>query len=96
MTGSEFDDWQEFYNRHPFDDRERFHRPAALVAHAMGGAKMEDLLKWLSHELPPDEGATDEVLEDGQLSTADLNTIASLGIKPPKHKLRPKAPKQED
>jgi hypothetical protein len=93
MSRKEFQDWLEFYNREPFDDRERYHRPAALVAHSMGGAKIGELLKWLAHDLPPApidiEG--EEEIVPGQLSAADRATIASLGIRPPKAKTAPAA-----
>lgn len=91
MTRKEFNEWIEFYNREPFDDRERYHRPAALIAHFAGGANVTDVQKWLAHDLPPapaDNDAEEETLEPGQLSAADLNTIASLGLRPPKAKTR--------
>jgi hypothetical protein len=87
MSRAEFHDWLEFYNREPFDDRERFHRPAALIANAAGGAKMAELLKWLAHDLPPAPAEDlEEEVKPGELSMADRNTIASLGIRPPKAK----------
>lgn len=92
MTPSEFENWLEFYNREPFDDRERFQRPAALVAHAFGRHEMTDLLKWLRHDLPVEPPPED--LEPGELSVADLNTMASLGMRPPKQP-RASAPKKE-
>lgn len=50
MTAVEFARWQEFYQRWPFDDFHRFHRPAALVAGAFGGnseASLRARLEWL-------------------------------------------------
>lgn len=50
MTIEEFKDWMEFYERHPFDDFNRYHRPAALVAQSMtgGGAEaLQEKLDWL-------------------------------------------------
>lgn len=52
MTNAEFESWIEFYRRWPFDDRHRFHRPAALVA-ATNGGKVEQYLEWLQ---PQEEG----------------------------------------
>ncbi|NGR09401.1 hypothetical protein G5B41_17815 [bacterium SGD-2] len=37
MTRKEFESWKEFYALRPFDDLHRYHRPAAVVAHSMGG-----------------------------------------------------------
>lgn len=39
MLQKEFESWKEFYALRPFDDLHRFHRPAAVVAHSMGGGK---------------------------------------------------------
>lgn len=50
MSAAEFKAWGEFYERWPFDDRHRFHRPAALVAGAFGGnsdAALRGRLEWL-------------------------------------------------
>lgn len=70
MTQREFEAWREFYLVSPFDDRHRFHRPAALVA-SMNGKKMEtqDALDWLSPEP-----------SFGDLSDADVATVRALGF----------------
>lgn len=39
MTRKEFESWKDFYALRPFDDLHRYHRPAAVVAHSMGGGK---------------------------------------------------------
>ena len=75
ITQPEFLEWVEFYKLHPFDDLARFHRPAALVAHSMGGADVDALLGWLSNEKP---AATSD------LSDADLATMKALGFTPPR------------
>lgn len=69
MTYAELLSWAEFYRLYPFDDYHRFHRPAALVAQALGGEDMRPLLEWLQ---PPSETA--------DLSSADLNTIKAFGF----------------
>ena len=48
MTRSEFVAWIQFYQRWPFDDFHRFHRPAALIASSMGGEEMQKLIDFLS------------------------------------------------
>jgi hypothetical protein len=69
MTQAEFEGWQEFYVRYPFDDFHRFHRPAALVSTALGGGEtIQARLDWLQ----PDRAA------DG-LTDADMNTMRALG-----------------
>ncbi len=71
MTAAEFARWVAYYRRHPFDDRHRYHRPAALVARSMSGADINDLLDWL-HPPAAAEG----------LSEADLRTLKAFGIRP--------------
>lgn len=61
----------QFYRLFPFDDYHRFYRPAALISSALGG-DMKGRLEWLQ----PDP------IEAGW-SSADLNTFAALGVKPP-------------
>lgn len=80
MTVSEFLVWQEFYKLQPFDDRTRFHRPAALVAHAMGGADLGELTAFLAGDAAP--AATGEGA-DGY-TAADLATMKAFGVKPPR------------
>jgi hypothetical protein len=71
MTQREFASWAEFYKLFPFDDRHRFHRPAAMVSVALGGGMYEERLEFLSPE-PVPEG----------LSKVDLSVIKALGLKP--------------
>lgn len=53
MTQVEYMAWVDFYQRWPFCDLHRFHRPAALVAHSMGGGDLQKRLDWLA---PPAGG----------------------------------------
>jgi hypothetical protein len=66
MSRREFEAWVAFYRMEPFDDMHRFHRPAALVAHSMGGAEVSDLLHWLQ---PRDE-----------LDDIDRRTMRAFGL----------------
>jgi hypothetical protein len=70
MTPREFSQWAEFYKLFPFDDRHRFHRPAAMVAAAFGG-KYEDRLAFLS----PDPVVA-------KFSRSDMGIMKALGVKP--------------
>ena len=47
MTQPEFLAWLEFYRLFPFDDRHRYHRPAALISTALGGGELQARLEWL-------------------------------------------------
>jgi hypothetical protein len=79
MSQREFTAWIEFYRLHPFDDMHRVHRPAALVAGAIGGGNVAKLLEWLAPE-PVPEG----------FSAADLATMKAFGLKPQSKKPRRK------
>ena len=72
MTQVEFERWQAFYMRHPFDDHHRYHRPAVLVAQSMAGGDVKQKFEFLT---PPVE----TVEEVGGLSSADVKTIIALG-----------------
>lgn len=74
MSQREFMDWVAFYRAHPFDDRSRYLRPAALVAHSMGGADVQQLMEWLQPSESSPEG----------LTAADANTLKALGVTRPK------------
>lgn len=69
MTQAEFYDWVAFYQLYPFDDRHRFHRPAALIAHAMTGGDIDSRLDWLQPE-PSFAG----------LNEAELRTLRAFGF----------------
>lgn len=76
MPAPEFEAWRQFYVDRPFDDRHRYHRPAALIASAGArdrNASIDSLMKWLCPE-PVPEGMDD----------ADLRTLAAFGLKPPR------------
>lgn len=73
MLQSEFTAWVEFYKLFPFDDRHRYHRPSALIAHATNGIEASDAMSWLQ-PLPAAPG----------YSEADLRTLAAFGFSPKK------------
>jgi hypothetical protein len=71
MPQSEFDAWREFYDKYPFDDFHRFHRPAAMVATVVrNDRKLQERLDYLQ----PDRS------NDG-LTDADMTTLQTLGFK---------------
>lgn len=70
MTPREFSSWVEFYRLFPFDDKHRYHRPAAMVAASMSG-KYDERIEFLSPEPKPPG-----------YSRADLSLMRMLGVKP--------------
>lgn len=66
LTTAELHVWIEYFKRYPFDDLHRHHRPAALVARAMSGGEVDELLDWLS---PQPDG----------MSAVDKSVIRALG-----------------
>jgi hypothetical protein len=70
MSRMEFERWMHFYERFPFDDMHRYHRPAALVARSMGGSDVGPLIDWLAHPLVKEH------------TDADLRTLKAFGFKP--------------
>lgn len=81
MTLSEFEAWLEFYRRWPFDDRARFHRPAALIASAAStmtekgpAVEVMDALDWLDRKPHPTSA----------FSEAELATFKDAGVRPPR------------
>lgn len=80
MTDREFQTWFEFYKLAPFDDRARYFRPAALVAHSMSGADLGELIGFLAGDSP-----AQPISDDGQgWTAADLATFKAMGMKPPR------------
>ena len=77
MSHREFESWKEFYRLRPFDDLHRYHRPAAVVAHSMGGGgeigKTIDLLVNESKTIAELEQAM-----EGEFSEADKATMRAL------------------
>jgi hypothetical protein len=69
MTRAEFHRWVAFYEQSPFDDLHRYHRPAALVSHSLGGGDIQQRLDWLQ----PDPRNAD-------MDDADLNTLRAFGF----------------
>lgn len=75
MPQRELDAWIAFYQRFPFDDRHRYHRPAALVSAAGRNGDMNQAVMDALDYLQPDP------LPDG-VSQADYNTMRAFGIDP--------------
>lgn len=67
MSAAEFERWCDYYRIAPFDDRHRYHRPAALIASRNSRSPVEDLIDWLQ---PPD------------MPTEDLSVFKALGVRP--------------
>lgn len=75
MSRREYERWMAFYRLYPFDDRHRYHRPAALISTAIGGGDLQARLEWLEPEpVPPG------------FSDADMNTFRAFGVRPPSRK----------
>lgn len=70
MPQRELQGWREFFVLYPFDDRHRYHIPAAMIAAAWGG-KYEERIEFLSPRPQP-----------AGYSEADARTFAAFGIKP--------------
>lgn len=60
LTAKEIHEWMWFYSQQPFDDFNRFHRPAALIAQSVAGGEMQPRLDWLQFQPSPNtEGLSD-------------------------------------
>lgn len=76
MSSREFAGWVAYYKACPFDDKHRYHRPAALVAAKAGNVidvsvAIQDYLDWL---------APDPELQS--FTSADVTTLRAFGIRP--------------
>lgn len=76
MSHREFESWKRLYAIRPFDDVHRFHRPAAVIAHSMGGGDLGRTLDILIDE----RKVIDEMQRSmgGSFSEVDKATIAAL------------------
>jgi len=77
MLQKEFESWKRFYQIRPFDDLHRYHRPAAVVAHSMGGGG--DIGRTI--DMLVNESKTVAELEEameGEFSEADKATMKAL------------------
>jgi len=80
MSDREFNGWIDFYNRHPFDDRHRYHRPALIAGNLLReGVDVNVLLDWL--EDGPVKGP-----QEVTPAQADDNTLRAFGLSRPKGK----------
>jgi hypothetical protein len=75
MSLREFDAWTAFYRRFPFDDRHRYHRPAALVSVATRTGDVNQAIQSALDYLEP------EPLPEG-MTLADYNTMRAFGVDP--------------
>lgn len=75
MSQAEFHEWGRFYARYPFDDFNRYHRPAALIAQVTAGGDIDEKLNWLQPQPRSRESA--------HFNEADMNTFRAFGVKPP-------------
>lgn len=71
MTQAEFLSWVEYYKHYPFDDVNRYYKPAVLIASSFG-VDAKKAFDWLQPEV-----------YDSDFSEADINTFKAFGIKPP-------------
>jgi hypothetical protein len=74
MTESELAGWRAYFARWPFDDRSRYHRPAAFLGALTGAIEIEDALDWLDRKPAP----------ESMFSAADQAMFKAAGIRPPR------------
>lgn len=86
MSPAEVVRWQRYYDRWPFDDLHRHHRPAALVSAALKGGSAESMtelvdkrVEWLEDSRGVD--ALPQGFAGGyEYTQADINTLRALGV----------------
>lgn len=78
MSPVEFRRWREYYRLYPFDDRHRYHRPAALIAGA-SRADMQRAFADFIEFLEPDPSTA-------HYSSADMSILRAFGLRPPSRK----------
>lgn len=61
MTRREFRCWWEFYQRWPFDDLHRFHRPAATIAAVPAGDKFSEAFNSFVEHLQPTVATPEQI-----------------------------------
>lgn len=77
MSDVEWQQWRWYYNRHPFDDAHRYHRPALARTMIHGGLTVQETLDWLDDGVPAAPMTPEE---------ADANTLRAFGLQRPKGK----------
>lgn len=77
MVPSEFDGWIDYFDRHPFDDLHRYHRPALADTLIRGGLPFDKVLDWMKDGEPmaPREMTPEE---------ADAQTLRTFGLSRPR------------
>ena len=71
MPAVEFERWIAYYKSRPFDDRARYHKPAALLA-AIGARSGKPLDYWLDFLIPP------------VVSDVDASVFRAFGLQVPR------------
>lgn len=79
MTSSEYRGWIDYFDRHPFDDLHRYHRPALADTLIRGGVEFDAALQWAG-------GTTPEAPREMTPEEADAITMRTLGVSRPKGK----------
>ena len=79
MSLREYEGWIDYFNRHPFDDLHRYHRPALGDTLIRGGVAFDRVIEWMRDDMTTK--ANEPTAED-----ADANTLRALGLSRPKGK----------
>lgn len=78
--------WQRYFERWPFDDLHRFHRPAALLSVVVEGGSAERMTAMVDRRVEflrggiAEQPALPADMIGGQYSEADLRTLQTLGV----------------
>lgn len=78
MSPVEFRRWREYYRLFPFDDRHRYHRPAALIAASSRSNVQQGFADFIEF-LEPDPALA-------HFSGSDVSILRAFGLRPPPRK----------